>query len=153
MPSLVSRTAAGPVPVHTAEERRNLATILALRRATVEGRRAFLAPGCRVHRHGMAHLAARGGFTDGSGYAADSIADRHDHIEDIVAKGDRVWAIWTIRGTHTGPLFGIAPTGKPLNTLELGIWRLTDGKVVEAWFFADEYGLAETLGLGVLGGT
>ncbi|QCX82751.1 SnoaL-like polyketide cyclase (plasmid) [Streptomyces sp. YIM 121038] len=144
MTSLVGPAGPGP---HTPEEHRNLDTVLALRRATVEGRAAFFAPGYRVHRHGMAHLAALGGFTDGTGYTAGSIADRRDRIEDIIARGDRVWAVWTIQGTHTGPLFGVEPTGRRLRVLELGIWRLVDGKVAEAWFFADEYGLAHSLGL------
>ncbi|QDQ10036.1 ester cyclase [Streptomyces spectabilis] len=144
VPSLVGpRT---PLP-HTPEERRNLETVLALRRAGVAGRGAFLAPGCRVHRHGMAHLAARGGFAHGTGYTADSLADRTDRMEDIVAKGDRVWAVWTVQGTHTGPLFGVGATGRRVAVLELGVWRLVDGKVAEAWFFADDYGLAEALGL------
>ncbi|MFD9905036.1 ester cyclase [Streptomyces sp. NPDC059063] len=144
MRSLVGPAPSGPL---TPEERRNLDTVLALRRATVEGRTAFFAPGYRVHRHGMAHLAALGGFAHGTGYTAASIADRQDRIEDVVAKGDRVWAVWTIQGTHTGPLFGVEPTGRSLSVLELGIWRLVDGRVAEAWFFADEYGLAGALGL------
>ncbi|MEI5102800.1 ester cyclase [Streptomyces sp. PmtG] len=144
VPSLVGpRT---PLP-HTLEESHNLQTILALRHAGVEGRGAFLAPGCRVHRNGMAHLAARGGRAPGTGYTAASFADRVDRMEDIIAKGDRVWAVWTLQGTHTGPLFGVEATGRRVAVLELGIWRLVDGKVTEAWFFADDYGLAEALGL------
>ncbi len=35
-------------------------------------------------------------------------------VEDIIAEGDRVVVRNTWRGTHTGPLFGISTTGKPL---------------------------------------
>jgi SnoaL-like polyketide cyclase len=52
-----------------------------------------------------------------------------------------------MRGTHTGQLFGIPPTGKPIEILEAGIWRLADGLVVEAWFFGDELRLLRQLGV------
>ncbi|MFI6316010.1 ester cyclase [Nonomuraea sp. NPDC050556] len=128
---------------HTEEELRNLETIRRLRGVPAARRREFMTRDVVIHRHGMAHLGALRGV----GYDPDGIADRVDHIEDMVAKGDRVWAVWTIRGTHTGPLFGAAPTGRPLEVLEVGIWRLVDGKVAEAWFFADEYALARALGI------
>jgi hypothetical protein len=68
------------------------------------------------------------------GYIAASIGDRVDVIEDIVAKDDRVWAVWTLCGTHTGPLFGIPATGKRLEILEAGIWRIEGDLVAEVWF-------------------
>jgi predicted ester cyclase len=70
-----------------------------------------------------------------------------DTIEDIIAKEDRVWAVWTMRGTHTGQLFGIPPTGRDVEVLEAGVWRLVDGLVAEAWFFGDELALLRQLGL------
>ena len=76
---------------------------------------------------------------DGIGYDASSCSDRVDTIEDLIAKDDRVWAVWTMRGTHTGQLFGIPPTGKPIEILEVGIWRLADGLVIEAWFLVTNY--------------
>jgi hypothetical protein len=64
---------------------------------------------------------------DGVGYDAGTCSDRVDTIEDLIAKDDRVWAVWTMRGTHTGQLFGIPATGQPIEILEAGIWRLVDG--------------------------
>ncbi|MFI6502571.1 ester cyclase [Nonomuraea typhae] len=129
--------------LHTEEELRNLEVIRALRRATAEGRRAYMAPEAVVHRRGMAHLAVR----SGGPYRPEGIPDRYDEVLAMIAKGDRVWAVWTVRGTHAGTLFGQAATGRPVEVLEVGIWRLSGGKVVEAWFFADEYALAQTLGI------
>ncbi|MBB5078944.1 ester cyclase [Nonomuraea endophytica] len=128
---------------YTQEELRNLEVVRALRRATVEGRKAYMSPGVRIHRRGMAHLAAR----SGASYTPEGLPDRADEIHAMIAKGDRVWAVWTIHATHDGHLFGQEPTGRPVEVLEVGIWRLADGKVVEAWFLADEYALAQTFGL------
>jgi hypothetical protein len=128
---------------HTDEEQRNLEAALKLRQASFEQRKAFHGPGFVVHRRGMAHLAS----TSGGHYHPSAIADRNDEILDIIAKGDRVWCVWKIRGTHTGELFGIPATGREIELLEMGAWRFANGKVVEAWFFADEFALAAQLGV------
>jgi predicted ester cyclase len=82
----------------------------------------------------------------GPGYSGASIPDREDEILDIIAHGDRVWATWLIRGTHQGPLYGIAPTGRKIEVLEAGQWRIRDGLIAEAWFFVDELALLRQLG-------
>jgi len=125
---------------YTEEEQHNIETAMRLRRASFEERKAFHGPGFVVHRRGMAHLAESGG-----GYDSSSIADRVDEILDVIAKDDRVWCVWRIRGTHTGELFGNPATGRRVEVLEMGAWRFVEGKVVEAWFFADEYALAAQL--------
>lgn len=128
---------------YTDRERRNIELILALRAAPHAERRRYTHPRLRHHRRGFAALAQR----DDDGYTADSIGDRVDTIEDIIAKDDRVWAVWTLRGTHTGPLFGIPATGRRVEVLETGLWRIEGDLVVEAWFFADELALIRQLGM------
>lgn len=54
-------------------------------------------------------------------------------IEDIVATGDRVVVRATWRGTHTGTMFGHPPTGVVVQTTNIVIYRLVDGRVAEAW--------------------
>jgi steroid delta-isomerase-like uncharacterized protein len=70
-------------------------------------------------------------------------AFRHFHatIEDQIAEGDKVVTRWTIRGTHEGEFRGIAPTGKELEIRGIGIFRFSDGKVVESWDSFDQLGL------------
>lgn len=59
--------------------------------------------------------------------------DLHLTIDDLVADGDRVAARWSLRGTHTGPLFGMPPSGDRVENSTLVFVRLEDGKVVERW--------------------
>jgi steroid delta-isomerase-like uncharacterized protein len=75
-------------------------------------------------------------------------AFRHFHatIEDQIAEGDKVVTRWTIRGTHEGEFRGIAPTGKELEIRGIGIFRFSDGKVVESWDSFDQLGLMRQLG-------
>jgi len=54
--------------------------------------------------------------------------------------------LWRITGTHRGNFYGIQATGKKVDFLELGYFRLSDGKIAEGWFMADEAGLLRQLG-------
>lgn len=136
-----------PLTEHTEEESRNLDVIREVRRARFEERSAFQAPGYTAHRRGMATLTRRAESAGSSGYGHGSIADREDQMLDMIAKGDRVWAVWMLRGMHAGELCGFPATGRLLEVLEVGIWRLVNGKIAEAWFFADELALLEQLGV------
>jgi predicted ester cyclase len=111
--------------------------------------REVLAPSYKRWRGGIEHLAANArdqGFPGPGAYLRGAFPDRTDTIEDIVADGDRVGMLFRVRGTHKGSFFGIAPTNKPFDIHELGIFRLADGKITEAWFMADELGLLQQLG-------
>ena len=132
---------------YTPEEQANIETVLRLRSAPFSQRKNYMHPAMVRHRWGFASLADITGMKDGAGYDARTCSDRVDTIEDLIAKDDRVWAVWTMRGTHTGQLFGIPATGRPIEVLETGIWRLQDGLVAEAWFFGDELRLLRQLGV------
>jgi len=40
---------------------------------------------------------------------------------------------WTITSTHTGPFFGVAPTGRTVQVSGMDMLRVADGKFVEHW--------------------
>jgi predicted ester cyclase len=54
-------------------------------------------------------------------------------IEDQIADSDTVLTRWTARGTHTGELMGLAPTGKPVIVTGISIDRLVADKIVGTW--------------------
>jgi predicted ester cyclase len=62
-------------------------------------------------------------------------------IEHMLAEGDRVVTHVSIRGTHTGDLMGIAPTGKDVVLRLSDIVRIVNGKAVERWGVEDLSGL------------
>jgi predicted ester cyclase len=109
----------------------------------------FMGAGYRRTRAGLQNLAnnAEGqGFPDNGEYLRGAIPDRNDIVEEVVAEGDTVGLLWRVTGTHRGPLFGIPATGKAINFYEAGIFKLAEGKIVEAWFLGDEAGLLKQLG-------
>ena len=126
---------------------------VALRYKETMNRRAateeFFAPGYKRTRAGLQHLANNArdqGFANPGTGLRDAIPDRVDVIEDVIADGDRVGMLWRLTGTHKGDLYGIPPTGRKIDIYELGILRLANGKITEAWFMADEAGLLRQLG-------
>lgn len=80
-----------------------------------------------------------------------SFPDWHEHIEDIIAEGDKVAIRFTSRGTHKEEFQGIPPTGKQVTVSEVAIYRIADWKIVEKWGFPDIVGLLRQLGAGSSG--
>ena len=73
--------------------------------------------------------------------------DLHFTIEDLIAEGDKVVDRYTARGTHTGALMDMAPTGKRFTATAISINHIANDKVVEQWFNVDDLGLFQQLGL------
>ena len=73
------------------------------------------------------------------------IPDLQVAIEAVVASPDRIAASFVYSGTHGGPLFGIAPTGKRLRFTSCDIFRLQDGKIAEHWGMGDIAGVMAQL--------
>jgi predicted ester cyclase len=68
-------------------------------------------------------------------------------VEDTVAEGDKVVSRLTYRGTHTGNLGNIAPTGREITFTAIAINRFVNGKIVERWFNSDELGMMRQMGV------
>ena len=68
-------------------------------------------------------------------------------IEDVAISGDKIWARLRCRGTHKGPLMGIPPTGRTIDTTALEVCRARDGKLVEHWGVPDRFAAMTQLGL------
>jgi predicted ester cyclase len=71
--------------------------------------------------------------------------DIHVTVEDQVADGDQVATRRTWRGTQQGTYRGIAPTGKHVTWMQIGMVRFAEGRIVEDWVVADEVSLLEQL--------
>jgi predicted ester cyclase len=77
----------------------------------------------------------------------ESMRDRENILLDLTAKNDKVWGIFRVVGTHTGSLYGIPKTGRHIDVIEVGLWRVAEGRIAEAWYFGDELGLLRALAL------
>jgi steroid delta-isomerase-like uncharacterized protein len=95
-------------------------------------------PGSAPGREGLKQLAAM--------FSA-ALSDASSTIDDLITEGDKVVWRWTFRGTHTGSLMGIPPTGKTVALSGITFDRLADGKIVERWSQSDMVGLMQQLGV------
>jgi hypothetical protein len=68
-------------------------------------------------------------------------------IEDQIAEGDKVVTRWSAKGTNSGPLQGMPPTGKAVRVTGANVARLAGGKIVESWFNFDMLTLLRQLGV------
>ena len=71
--------------------------------------------------------------------------DLREEILDIVAEDDRVVVRYMERGTHTGDFLGMPPTGKTYEKHGFALYRIANGRLVEAWFQEDDAGFQQQL--------
>ncbi len=80
----------------------------------------------------------RSGLNGLSGEITDWFFDLGANDPDI-GPCDRVTIWWTIHGTFSGEMMGIAPTGKPVTITGASLLWLVDGKLVAARASSDIY--------------
>ena len=64
----------------------------------------------------------------------------------VLAEGDLVAMHLVGRGTHVGLFQGVPPTGRRWSAQCTAIYRVTDGRIAEAWVNWDLLAILETLG-------
>ena len=77
----------------------------------------------------------------------EAFPDTQFTVHETIASGDRVVSRWTVQGTHTGPLYNLAPTGRRATVAGISVHRVESGKIAEAWVSWDGLGLMQQLGL------
>jgi predicted ester cyclase len=71
----------------------------------------------------------------------DGLSDIDVRVDELIADGDRVAVATTTSGTHSGELFGVAPTGRRISVTGIDLVRVDGGRIVE------HRGLTDTVGL------
>lgn len=75
-----------------------------------------------------------------------AMPDIQQSIRHILAEGDLVAIHLPISATFTKDFMGIPANNARVETTALNLWRLRDGRVVEAWFNLDTLGLMKQMG-------
>lgn len=73
--------------------------------------------------------------------------DWHEQVLDIFGSNDRVITRYMSTGTHSGPFWGIPPTGRKIEIQEMSIYRCVDQRIVEQWCICDELARLQQLGV------
>jgi len=75
-----------------------------------------------------------------------AMPDLHIAIHDMIQAPGKIGVRAEISGTHLGPLFGIAPTGKKVHFRLHEFHTLADGLITTTWHMEDWFGLFGQLG-------
>lgn len=76
----------------------------------------------------------------------DAFPDVHHTIEKLVSDGDSIWALYTMTGTHHGPLRGVQPSGRQVHYPIVAMYRVADGLITEADFVSDDLSMMRQIG-------
>lgn len=71
---------------------------------------------------------------------------KHSDME-LIAEGDKVASRSQMDGTHTGEFMGVTGSNKHFTVVEMLIFRISKGKIVEMWGLMDMIGLMRQLGV------
>src|SRR5262249_6519216 len=94
-------------------------------------------------------VQGRGGLRGYIQEVRAAFPDFHTRIDALVAEGDEVAARLTYTGTHCGPIWGIAATGRRIEYAGAAFFRVRDGRVIEGWVLGDTAALrAQLVGRG-----
>ena len=67
-------------------------------------------------------------------------------VEDTITEADKVAVKTTMRGTHKGPFAGRPASGSPIEVGGCDVFRVRDGRIVEAWWLGDSGSLFMQIG-------
>jgi ketosteroid isomerase-like protein len=79
--------------------------------------------------------------------ALGAISGWHMELLAIAEQGEDVFVQWHLTGTHTGPIQGIEPTGKPVAIDGIDHFVIRDGKVVSNFVVLDQMQYGRQLGM------
>jgi len=65
---------------------------------------------------------------------------------EMLAEADRVMVRWTMRGTHEGRFWGLAPTGRRFAVDGVNIFRVENDRITERLSYVDAASLLAQLG-------
>lgn len=105
------------------------------------------APHAVVHNSGAPDPLNLEGFKQFGGVFLTAFPGGQLTIDDLIADEDRIVSRITYRGTHTGDLMGIPPTGKSVTVSAMIIDQFANGKIVETWRLFDHMAMMQQLGV------
>jgi steroid delta-isomerase-like uncharacterized protein len=108
---------------------------------------SVFAPHAVIHNSGAPDPLNVEGFKQFGAVFRTAFPDGKLTIEDLIVEEDKVVSRITYRGTHTGDMMGIPPTGKPVTVSAMIIDQFADGKIVESWRLFDQMGMMQQLGV------
>jgi predicted ester cyclase len=106
----------------------------------------LLAPGYVLHFPGLPGPVDREGHKRLVTMFRVAFPDWRESVDDVIAEGDKVVIRVRGSGTHEGEFQGIPPSRARVTATGIGIGRLANGRIAEAWAAYDALGLMQQIG-------
>jgi steroid delta-isomerase-like uncharacterized protein len=106
-----------------------------------------VAPGCVDHDPAPGQVPGPDGYRMFFSQMRTAFPDFNAALEALVADDESIAFVYTLTGTHQGPLGRIPPTGRKMKIRGLQFSKFRDGKMIERWGSSDELGLLTQLGV------
>lgn len=75
-----------------------------------------------------------------------SFPDLRVSVDELEDRGNLVITRSRFIGTHGGPIFGLGPTGRPMEAPSLDVYFFDAGKVVKLWHLFDHLPILTSIG-------
>ena len=95
------------------------------------------------------NAVGREGIKASMGRFLSAFPDLRVTIDEIIAEENEVGMWYTAEGTHQGEYEGIPATGRHVKWSGVDLFSIADGKIAQARFMSDYYGLLTQLGASV----
>lgn len=76
-----------------------------------------------------------------------AFSDLHCIVEEEIEQADKLAALWTMHGTHTGSFFGNSATGRLVEVQGFIFAHTVDGQIVEEWMMIDQMSVLQQIGI------
>ena len=106
----------------------------------------LLAPDYALHCPGMPGPVDREGHKQLVLMFHTAFPDWRETIDDVIAEGDKVVIRVSGSGTHEGEFQGIPPSHARVTATGVGIGRIENGRIAEAWAAYDALGMMQQIG-------
>jgi len=77
----------------------------------------------------------------------NAFPDAHVTYDELIVTANGIVGRWSATGTHKGELPGVLSTGRQIAISGITIYRIADGKIIEAWEQLDLFGMWRQLGV------
>lgn len=108
---------------------------------------AMYAPGVVDHMPVPGQPGGREAMKDVVRAFRAALPDLRMDLRQVLVCGDRGVDHWTLTGTHTAALFGVAPTGRRVTISGIDMVRVADGRIAELWHVEEMMQFAAQLGV------
>ena len=108
----------------------------------------LMAAGARYHGPHMPNgSGGRDDWRNAIAMYRNAFPDAHVTYDELIVTADGIVGRWRATGTHKGELPGVLSTGRQIAISGITIYRIANGKIIEAWEQLDLLGMWQQLGI------